>query len=186
MKQQNKSGEMNFDFKIFPEIKTERLVLKKPDLNNHNDVTAVFKLRSSEEINKFIVTKRVETLAEAKTFIMNFDQLYKNKSRVFWLIKFEKQTIGSIVLHQISTADQYAEIGYKLKPKYQNKGIMSEALKAVLQFGFSKLKLKTIEAFTHKNNLASIALLEKHHFKYQPERRDLGIPDNRIWKLKKL
>ncbi|WP_299016618.1 GNAT family N-acetyltransferase [uncultured Polaribacter sp.] len=174
---------MSFNFNFFPEIKTDRLLLTNADINDNNHVKEVFKLRSSEEINKFIETKRVENLAEAKTFIMNCDQLYKNKNRVFWLIKLGNEIIGSIVIHQISVEKQYAEIGYKLKPKYHKKRIMSEALKAVLNFGFHKLKLKTIEAFTHKNNLASIALLQKHHFIYQPERRDSGIKDNRIWKL---
>lgn len=174
---------MSFNFKIFPELKTERLFLKKADLNNSTDTIEVFNLRSSKKINEFIQTKRVENLAEAITFITNCDQLYRNKNRIYWLIKFENEIIGSIVLHQISIENKYAEIGYKLKPKHQNKGIMSEALKVVLNFGFTKMRLTTVEAFTHKNNLASIALLEKHHFIYQPEKRDIGFDNNRIWKL---
>jgi ribosomal-protein-alanine N-acetyltransferase len=47
------------------------------------------------------------------------------------------------------------------------------------------MKLKTIEAFTHKNNLPSITLLKKHNFIFQTERRDNGFDDNRIWKLEK-
>ena len=60
---------------------------------------------------------------------------------------------------------------------------MSEALQTVLEFGIKKLHLKTIEAFTHKNNIASKALLEKHHFKFQPNRRCKVYSFNRIWRL---
>jgi ribosomal-protein-alanine N-acetyltransferase len=62
---------------------------------------------------------------------------------------------------------------------------MSEAIVAVLHFGFNELHLKTIEAFTHKNNKPSIALLEKHHFVFQSERREEGFENNRIFKLEK-
>ena len=60
---------------------------------------------------------------------------------------------------------------------------MSEAMTAVLKFEAEHLKLKTIEAFTHKNNVASRALLEKHHFVFQPKRKCESFEYNRIFKL---
>jgi ribosomal-protein-alanine N-acetyltransferase len=60
---------------------------------------------------------------------------------------------------------------------------MNEAIKEVLNFGFKNLYLNTIEAFTHKNNISSIALLEKHHFVLQPKKRDKEFDHNRIFKL---
>lgn len=156
------------------------MLLRKATLK---DTQAVFDLRSSKEINKFVGTKRVETLGEAQDFIEVCHSLYQKKKRVFWLIEFNKEVIGSIVLHQISMDDNYAEIGYKLKPEYQKKGLMSEAFKSVLDFGCTKMNLKTIEAFTHKNNIASITLLEKHHFIFQKDRKCNTYDFNRIFKL---
>ena len=46
------------------------------------------------------------------------------------------------------------------------------------------MNLKTIEAFTHKDNEASKALLKKHQFVFQVERREDGFENNRIFKLK--
>ena len=60
---------------------------------------------------------------------------------------------------------------------------MSEAMSKVLDFGIEAMNLKTLEAFTHQNNTASIALLEKYLFVLQPERRDETIEDNRIYKF---
>ncbi|APZ47889.1 N-acetyltransferase [Polaribacter reichenbachii] len=171
---------MNFDFKNFPEIKTERLLLREATFK---DINSVYELRSSKEINKFVGTKRVKNLEEAKDFIEVCNNLYQKEKRIFWLIAYQTQVIGSIVLHQIDIPKNYAEIGYKLKPEFQQKGLMTEAMQSVLGFGKSKMKLKTIEAFTHKNNLASIALLEKLDFVFQPNRKCKTFDFNRIYKL---
>jgi ribosomal-protein-alanine N-acetyltransferase len=40
-------------------------------------------------------------------------------------------------------------VGYNLSPEFQNKGVMSEALNYIIDFGFNELKLDSIEAFTH-------------------------------------
>ncbi|WP_405568143.1 GNAT family N-acetyltransferase [Polaribacter sp. Asnod6-C07] len=171
---------MNFVFKNFPEFKTKRLLLREA---NFKDINSVFELRSSKEINKFVGTKRVQNLEEAKDFIEVCKSLYQKEKRIFWLIEYQNQVIGSVVLHQIDIDKNYAEIGYKLKPEFHKKGIMTEAMQSVLTFGKSKMKLKTIEAFTHKNNLASIALLEKLDFVFQPNRKCKTYDFNRIYKL---
>ena len=101
------------------------------------------------------------------------------------MIELENIVIGSIVLHNISLENKYAEIGYKLKPEFYRKGIMSEVVDEVLKFGFKEMNLNTIEAYTHKNNIPSIALLKKYNFIYLPEKRDEKIKNNRIFKLEK-
>lgn len=171
---------MIFNFTNFPTLKTARLLLREGTLK---DTIAVYGLRSSKEINKFVGTKLIESLEEAKDFITICKSLYSNKKRVFWLIEYQQEIIGSIVLHKIDLEQNYAEIGYKLKPEYHQKGLMSEAMQTVLVFCFQQLNLKTIEAYTHKNNIASMALLKKHNFVFQSERRCEVYDFNRIWKL---
>ena len=171
----------NFSFETFPTLKTERLILRELTFS---DVGVVFDLRSSKEINKFVGTKLVENNDEAKDFIIKCNDLYKVKNRVLWGIEYQKKIIGTIVLHNISLNEKYGEIGYKLKPEFQKKGIMSEALKKILNFGIEKMNLKIIEAYTHKNNISSIALLEKHNFIFQKERKCKVYDFNRIFKLK--
>lgn len=58
-----------------------------------------------------------------------------------------------------------AEVGYDLDPEFQSKGIMSESLKMIIDFGLKKLKLDKIEAFTHAENESSKKLLEKNGFR---------------------
>ena len=171
----------SFSFETFPTLKTERLILRELTFS---DVGVVFDLRSNKEINKFVGTKLVENNDEAKDFIIKCNDLYKVKNRVLWGIEYQKKIIGTIVLHNISLNEKYGEIGYKLKPEFQKKGIMSEALKKILNFGIEKMNLKIIEAYTHKNNISSIALLEKHNFIFQKERKCKVYDFNRIFKLK--
>ena len=62
---------------------------------------------------------------------------------------------------------------------------MNESFKAILNFGFCTMNLEIIEAFTHKDNEASKALLKKNQFVFQVKRNDEGFENNRIFKLKK-
>ena len=171
-----------FSFIHFPEINTERLLLRQL---NSDDALAIFKLRSNKESNKLITRNTPKSLDEASEFITICHQEFEKENRIFWAMvsKETNEVIGTIVYHKISLDTNYAEIGYELDPIFHQKGFMSEAMNAVLEFGGSKMKLKVIEAFTHKNNIASIALLEKHLFVFQPERRDEGFENNRIFRL---
>ena len=57
-----------------------------------------------------------------------------------------------------------AEIGYRLHPAQHGKGIMNEALKAVLDYGFNVMNLHSVEANTNPGNKESISLLERNGF----------------------
>ncbi len=173
---------MEYNFTPFPTLQTERLILRKLNLNDYKQI---FDLRTNKKVNKFITRNTPKNLTDAKGFIDMISNLVSKNEAVFWVIehKNNSQLIGTIGLRHFEVDDNYAEVGYELDPNYQQKGFMSEALQTVLDFGYTKLKLKTIEAFTHKNNNASIALLKKHHFVFQPERRCKSVVTNRIWKL---
>jgi ribosomal-protein-alanine N-acetyltransferase len=56
------------------------------------------------------------------------------------------------------------ELGYSMLTQYHGKGLMSEALAAAVDYGFNTMNLQVIHAHTHKDNIASIRLLEKAKF----------------------
>ena len=56
------------------------------------------------------------------------------------------------------------EVGYELSPELQGKGIMQEALKAVLAYGFNTLELHVIEGIVQSENQKSIQILERNKF----------------------
>ena len=171
-----------FSFTIFPELSTERLNLRQLTFD---DKKAIFRLRSNKEVNEFIERETPKNLNQAEGFIQTCLDEFENENRVFWAMVLEdsNQLIGTIVFHKVDLENNYAEIGYEMNPDFQDEGYMSEAMKTVLDFGIMSMNLKTIEAYTHHNNTASIALLEKFLFALQPERKDEAIESNRIYKF---
>lgn len=81
----------------------------------------------------------------------------------------EARLIGTVVYWNVVEEKQEAELGYELLPEYQGKGIMTEAVKKVIGFGFGDLKFKTIVAEPKKGNVRSIKLLEKLGFRLSRE-----------------
>ncbi|MGJ8744692.1 GNAT family N-acetyltransferase [Polaribacter sp.] len=173
---------MSYNFSPFPVLETERLLLREINLD---DTKAVFGLRTSKDVNAFITRDIPKNLAQTRGFIDSISNLVAENNGIFWVIQSDLngELLGTIGLRNFKIEDDYAEIGYEIHPDYQQRGYMNEAFQEVLKFGFQQMKLKTIEAFTHKNNSPSIALLEKHSFVFQPERIDEGFEDNHIYKL---
>ena len=83
-----------------------------------------------------------------------------------WVIclKGETKLIGSIGFWHTVPEHHRAELGYILHPDFWNQGIVTEALQAVLKYGFEKMKLHSVEASVNPENVASIRVLEKHGF----------------------
>jgi len=174
---------MDFDFTTFPVLETERLTLRELNLN---DTKAIFGLRTNKEVVEFIDRNTLNNLSETRAFIDRISKLTSSNKGVFWVIesKNNHQVVGTIGLRNFEDEEDYAEIGYELDPSYQQKGFMSEAFDVVIEYGFKQMELKTIEAFTHKNNTASIALLEKQKFVFEPEIKDEGFENNISYRIK--
>jgi len=154
---------MNIKFTPFPALQTERLSLRKLSLDDANEI---FFLRSDERVNKFMERSRAASLEDAHNFINKTNHEIENNECVDWAITFKDDSglIGSICFWNISIEENKAEVGYELLPDFQRKGIAQEALSAVINYGFDVVKLQTIEAYTHKENVASIKLIEKFGF----------------------
>jgi Acetyltransferases, including N-acetylases of ribosomal proteins len=61
------------------------------------------------------------------------------------------------------------EIGFVIDKKFRNQGYAKEAVKLLLEYGFSKLQLTEVWASTEKDNLSPQKLLETLAFKYMYE-----------------
>ena len=170
------------NFTPFPELKTDRLVLRQLQPTDWKEI--VF-LRSDKEVNKFVKRPQAKNQAEALTFIEKITKATKNNESLYWCItlKGQQEMIGSISLWNFSKDLKTAEVGYDLHPKYQGLGIMNEAMKTILNFGFNALNFQKIEAYTHRNNEASKRLLLKNNFKHVKERIDPEDADNIIFEL---
>lgn len=169
-------------FNPFPSLTTERLLLRKL---KETDEEVIFLLRSDEKVNEYIIRTKLKNKDQAGIFItIILEGIIFNKW-IYWAIRLKAnpELIGTICLWNFSRDRTVAEIGYELRPDYQGKGIMNEAMKAVLHYGFQKLNLKKIEAYTHRFNYPSTRILEKNNFKRDNDRKDPDNPDNIIFVL---
>jgi len=173
-------------FTPFPEIKSERLFLRKIEIS---DSDVILFLRSNETVTKFIErpeNRKTKNIADAIKFIKELNEYLETNKSIAWgiTIKNNPKIIGTICLWNFSKDKKTAEVGYDLDPKFQRKGIMNETMKMIIDFGFKELKLDKIEAFTHHKNENSKKLLEKNRFELIENRKDLDNKSNIIFELK--
>lgn len=172
-------------FHPFPVLETNRLVLCEV---TEQDSPEMLFLRSDETANKYIdrPEKDVpENESDILAFIKKLDDGLKAGQLINWGIseKGNAEIIGTICLWNISDDRKVAEAGYGLHPDFYRKGIMSEAIASVIDYGFNQMALEKIEAFTHRENVASVKLLERHGFILNPSRSDEHNANNIIFEI---
>ncbi|MCS3532722.1 GNAT family N-acetyltransferase [Chryseobacterium sp. JUb7] len=165
-------------------LETERLLLK--DINESH-VEDILRIRSNEVVNQFVKRNSPKNNYDALQFILTIKNRTQNNETFYWGIslKDHPNLIGTICLWKFSEDRKVAEVGYELLPDYHRKGIMSEALKAVVNFAFNELHLHEILAMTNTFNENSKGLLLKHDFILEESIKDEGFPDNLVFSLKK-
>ncbi|WP_042722024.1 GNAT family N-acetyltransferase [Flavobacterium sp. B17] len=164
-------------------LETERLALKEI---HENHVEDILKIRSNEVINRFVKRNSPKNNYDALQFILTIKERTRNNQTYYWGIslKDHPNLIGTICLWNFSEDRKTAEVGYEMLPDYHGQGLMSEALKAVLNYGFNELRLQEILAFTNRFNENSKKLLLRHGFVLEEDRKDEGFPDNLVFSLK--
>ncbi len=169
----------------FPILHTERLLLRHLSLTDRDDI---FLLRSNDSVNQFIVRNRPTEIAHAVEFINKILLQTDQQQRYYWVITSNAtgEFMGTICLWNFSASGDEAEMGYELMPRFQNQRYMNEAMQAVINYAFNTIKLKAMEAFTHKDNVASINLLKKNNFHLVPGKVDQDVPTNIILRLESL
>ena len=131
------------------------------------DAPEILFLRSDDAVMKYIDREKPKSMDEALAFIKLVNANIDKNEAIMWAIALQDnpdKLIGNICFWRIINAHYRSEIGYMLHPHFWNKGIMKEALLAVTDYGFNKMKLHSIEAHINPGNAASGAVLEKIGF----------------------
>jgi [ribosomal protein S5]-alanine N-acetyltransferase len=151
------------NFTPFPNLETNRLILRRLSAE---DVLEIFALRSDKEVMKYIPRPLAKSIEDAQAHIALIDEKIESNEGINWAItlKDNPKLIGIIGHYRIKPEHFRAEIGYMLLPEYQGKGIISEAIKEVVNYGFEVMKLHSIEAIIDPENNASEKVLQKNGF----------------------
>ncbi len=154
---------LEFNFTPFPVLRTERLCLRKATID---DAPVVYFLRSNAQVLKYIERDPAQTIDEAISFIQRVNEAADNNTGISWSVCLadSDKMIGTIALWRLIKEHHRAEIGYVLHPEHQGKGMMNEAMVAVLEYAFQTMNLHSIEANINPLNVASQRLLERNKF----------------------
>ena len=151
-------------FENFPEIETERLILRKLEFNDASEVQLI---RSDERVMIYMDSERHTTIEQSEKSILEKLKMYKEKGGILWAI-IEKSTgkfIGDFTFFKIDNKNSRAEIGYTLKPEFWKKGFMKEVMLSTFNFGFTDFNLHSLEANINPKNDNSRAILIKMGFR---------------------
>jgi len=159
-------------------IETDRLILRQP---SKSDISDIVRNLSDLRVSKWLlVVPYPYTRKNAIWYIDHSAEKVKVKPRNdygFWIeLKETGEVIGGIGLHQIKSDQGTSTVGYWLGVKHHRKGYGSEALEALIDLAFERLRLRRLEAGVLVGNPSSGKLLEKYGFKREGLKRKAIIP----------
>lgn len=159
---------------VQPEFNLPGFILRELRLT---DNLALSSLRSLDQVNLFIERPKTCNPEEATAAIEKMLSARSRNELFYWAIDFKGILVGTTCLFKFNEDRSRAELGYELHPDYHGKGWMRMAVKQVLEFGFTQLKLSAIHAFVHPGNIPSLRLLEHFHFSVlnQPDGSDFLV-----------
>jgi ribosomal-protein-alanine N-acetyltransferase len=167
----------------FPVLKTDRLLLRQL---TDDDRYAILRNFSDAKVTHWFFDKPFTELEQAEALIADFNQHFLDDTGVTWAITLmdDQDVIGTCGLEPYQKGHR-GEIGFDLAQAHWGKGIMSEALRTVIAYGFKTLLLQGIDADTYCENARSIVLLERlnitrleqveDYFKFSLERKDWRV-----------
>jgi ribosomal-protein-alanine N-acetyltransferase len=132
-----------------------------------SDVERLAQLANNYEIARFLTNRfpHPYTVEHAKEFIELFQ---KDKPCQRFAIVVNDELIGGCGINlQEDIFVNNAELGYWIAKEYQGKGYMTDALKAITNYGFENFPVTRIFCRIYGNNPASMRVAEKAGFKLE-------------------
>lgn len=171
---------LEINFHPFKNLETERLLLRRV---SQNDIPEILALRGNSETMKYIPRPLVTNFDEAFAHYQMIEDKIESNEGINWAItlKGNEKLIGIIGHYRIQPENHRCEIGYMILPEYQGHGIVTEAIKVVLEFGFEDLKMHSIEAVIDPKNKASERVLQKNGFVKEAHILENEFYEGKFW-----
>ena len=143
-----------------PDLMTPRLRLRKLTMR---DAADIFRYSRDPEVARLVLWDAHRSIGDSRAYLRYMLRRYRNHEPASWGIEWRQtgEIIGTIGFMWIQPDNSAAEVGYSLSRDFWNRGIMTEALKAVIGHGFGSMNLNRIEAQHETTNPASGAVMRK-------------------------
>lgn len=163
-------------------LETERLVLRRFTVA---DAEPMYRNWASDgEVTKFLTWPAHTSVEMSEMVLRDWTGHYAEESYYQWAIvpKSTREPIGSISVVSRNDRAELVHIGYCIGRSWWHRGIMSEALRAVMDFFFDEVGVNRVESRHDPRNPHSGAVMRKCGMKYegtlrQSDRNNQGICD---------
>jgi RimJ/RimL family protein N-acetyltransferase len=161
-------------FTAMPCLETERLLLRPLA---PGDAEGLFRIFSDEVVTRFYNWETFTDLEQARALLARTLEQRERHEALRWGLtqKGQEGVIGTCGFTRWNRESVWAMVGYDLAQSFWGQGLITEALRSVLHFGFEEMLVRRIEATIIAGNLASIRVLQKLGFQQEGVLRERGF-----------
>jgi ribosomal-protein-alanine N-acetyltransferase len=143
-----------------PTLETERLVLRKIDVSDADDM---FSYSKREDVTRYLLWDVHPDPLYTEQYVRYLQKKYAVGDFYDFAVvpKSLGRMVGTVGFTSFDLPNRSAEIGYVISPDYQGRGYATEAVKRLIAFGFEVCALERISAVCMKENYASLRIMEK-------------------------
>lgn len=158
-------------FADLPTLETPRLILRRL---RREDAEDTFRNASDPRMSAHTTWLPHRTVDDSRAFIGNVLERYAHGDIAPWAVEHrpDGRCIGTCGYMAWWRHDRKAEIGYAIGAAYWGQGLMTEAVRAVIAFGFREMALHRIEARCKPANIGSARVMEKCGLRYEGTLRE--------------
>ncbi len=153
-------------FFTMPPLETDRLVLRRLEMNDAQDI---FDYGRDPEVARHVLWEPYESVSECRGYIRTMQRRYRLGDPASWGVELKAsgRVVGTIGYMWYQEEHGSAEVGYSLAREQWGRGLMTEALKAVIAHSFETLHLNRLEAQHELTNPASGRVMQKCGMTYE-------------------
>jgi [ribosomal protein S5]-alanine N-acetyltransferase len=152
--------------RAFPTLTTRRLRLRLPV---PADAVQFHALLALPEVTRFTNWPDAPSKARVDRYMRWMAKRHGSGKGCAWIIEDRRSAalVGAIRFNSIDKKSKVGVLGYETHPRFWGRGLVTEAVKAVVACGHEHFRLNRIEAWTLPGNPASDRVLEKAGFRYE-------------------
>lgn len=162
-------------------IETDRLLLRRFQID---DAEQMFNNWACDKDNvKYLSWAAHKNKSETESILKTWVSEYENDKVYRWCITSKQinEVIGGIDVVKMFENTECCEIGYVLSKRFWNRGIMTEALHAVLEYLFDKVGFHRIQLGHVVENMASGKVMLKNGLQREGLLRDAEKTTDGKW-----
>ncbi|WP_082127363.1 GNAT family N-acetyltransferase [Calothrix sp. 336/3] len=147
------------------QIETGRLLLRPLQITDLDDLALIY---SDPQVMRYRVNSQPASRCETQQMLEEYIQHWEKYGFGRWgiIYKDNQSLIGHCGLEVVDNTSDI-EINYLLRRAYWNQGLATEAAAAMIEYGFTQLKLERIVAIAQPENIASRCVMEKLGMRYE-------------------